>query len=743
MSSRLAQSVALLLCGALTLSSASMAPGINAGRGKLDMMGELEAKSLPWEYALCLQALGSFRGMIVNALFIRAEEYKNQGRYYDAMQLASAICKFQPRFPSVWEFQSWNMAWNISITAYTPEERWNWIYNGVKLIRDEGIQYNPRAVNLYKQLAWIYVNKMSESVDDFHLVFKRNWAWKMHIVLGPPPDPLGEYRPDAQLEAADMDLMEGALGAALRAESKMRDERIRIREGMDPNKIALDIDVDLPAPEADAGAPQDSNARDPQGLRSYQIVKKAFYDHLTRITEAPDKLSALFERAPRTRELVARLRPLGVHIRDEPLDEETFGSPEGHDGLAFAFFYRYRVLADRPAFLSQIIAGEAAAPDADAENRQRFDEIVGVTRQDPDGQALFRFLQKKTLREVYKLDPRKMAELTAKFGPIDWRLVDAHSLYWVNEGLIAGKETISKFGNDKVNTARIIFFSLRNLLHRNRMTFEPYTESVNYAYINFSPDLNFVEPMHQAYLGYGTLLDPNPDEPGVGGTFRTGHTNFLAEAVRLLYYAGRKRQAARYYEYIRDNYAMQSDGQPNPRYAVPLDRFVRESGWESDSADSWRESRSLIAATLWSAYDSLADGDVGAYELHVNNALDIHSRYTQERKNLTAEKMRFPPFREMQVDALLGWYLSQPPTTPFVTVRKARLWRYLGLDPFLAQAAYDDLAPYFRKECEALQLDVVKAFPEPRGMEQFRKQRGDRSPGEKGGEVETPTQKWN
>ena len=61
------------------------------------------------------------------------------------------------------------MAWNISVTTYTPEERWNWVYNGVKLLRDEGIPLNPRAVNLYKQLAWTYNNKMSETLDDFHM----------------------------------------------------------------------------------------------------------------------------------------------------------------------------------------------------------------------------------------------------------------------------------------------------------------------------------------------------------------------------------------------------------------------------------------------------------------------------------------------------------------------------------------------------------------------------------------------
>ena len=130
-------------------------------------------ENTPPEYAFAIQAFGAFRSLIVNIAFIRAETYKEAGRYYDAMQLASWICQLQPRFPSVWAFQAWNMAWNISVTTFTAEERWNWVYNGVKLLRDDGIPYNPRSIELYKQLAWIFNNKMGENLDDHHWNYKR------------------------------------------------------------------------------------------------------------------------------------------------------------------------------------------------------------------------------------------------------------------------------------------------------------------------------------------------------------------------------------------------------------------------------------------------------------------------------------------------------------------------------------------------------------------------------------------
>ncbi|RMF80536.1 MAG: hypothetical protein D6744_08125, partial [Planctomycetota bacterium] len=230
MSPRVVQIIALAAFGALVWGASTLTPRINAGRAELEMYrGEQVLLDAPPEYAFAIQAFGAFRGLLTNIAFIRAETLKDQGRYYDAMQLASWICKLQPRFPSVWEFQSWNMAWNISITTYTPEERWNWIYNGLRLIRDEGLKYNPRAVNLYKQLAWIFVNKMSETTDQYHLFFKRAWAWRMHLLLGPPPDPLGDYRPGEKFEAVDFDIGEDPLAKSALSAARARVKRLRER----------------------------------------------------------------------------------------------------------------------------------------------------------------------------------------------------------------------------------------------------------------------------------------------------------------------------------------------------------------------------------------------------------------------------------------------------------------------------------------------------------------------------------
>ncbi len=60
-------------------------------------------------------ALGGFRGLIANALWLRMNQLQEDGKYFEMVQLADWITKLQPRFTSVWVFQAWNMAYNISV----------------------------------------------------------------------------------------------------------------------------------------------------------------------------------------------------------------------------------------------------------------------------------------------------------------------------------------------------------------------------------------------------------------------------------------------------------------------------------------------------------------------------------------------------------------------------------------------------------------------------------------------------
>lgn len=151
------------------------------------------------------------RAFIVNYLWIRADRLKDEGRYYDAMQQAELICRLQRRFPGVWSFCSWNMAWNISVATHTPQERWRWVHNGLRLLRDEGIPLNRQSLLLYKDMGWIFFFKIGGYLDDMHWAYKRQWAARMQDLLGAPPEgttaeTIAAFEPVADEALLDKDL---------------------------------------------------------------------------------------------------------------------------------------------------------------------------------------------------------------------------------------------------------------------------------------------------------------------------------------------------------------------------------------------------------------------------------------------------------------------------------------------------------------------------------------------------------
>jgi len=158
-------------------------------------------------------AMGAFRGFFVNYLWIRANELKEAGRYHEAMNLSRAITTLQPRFPRVWVFHAWNMAYNISVTAGTPQERWEWVNKGVRLLRDEGIPANPNEALLYRELAYIFQHKIQGYTDDSNQYYKRALAAEWTFVLGEPPRPSAELRTTEAMTGAYAEWMRGFVDA--------------------------------------------------------------------------------------------------------------------------------------------------------------------------------------------------------------------------------------------------------------------------------------------------------------------------------------------------------------------------------------------------------------------------------------------------------------------------------------------------------------------------------------------------
>jgi hypothetical protein len=146
-----------------------------------------QIKNAPPMVAFTTVALGSFRGIIADFLWLRAAGLQDKGNYFEMVQLADWIQKLQPRFAGAASYLAWNMAYNISVTCSNREDRWRWVNEGVKLLR-ESLKYNPEDANLYKELGWIFQHKMGNVLDDAHQLYKNRLAIAMMQVIGVNPD---------------------------------------------------------------------------------------------------------------------------------------------------------------------------------------------------------------------------------------------------------------------------------------------------------------------------------------------------------------------------------------------------------------------------------------------------------------------------------------------------------------------------------------------------------------------------
>ena len=161
---------------------------LNRDRQRLGLTRMEPLKNAPPLLAFSSVALGGFRGLMANALWFRVTRLQDEGRFFEALSLADWITKLQPTFSSVWTFQSWNMTYNISKQFESPNERWRWIQSGIKLLRDEALNYNAQSSEIYRELAWIFQDKIGGTFDTQHAYYKGRWATDMRRILGDHPD---------------------------------------------------------------------------------------------------------------------------------------------------------------------------------------------------------------------------------------------------------------------------------------------------------------------------------------------------------------------------------------------------------------------------------------------------------------------------------------------------------------------------------------------------------------------------
>ena len=149
---------------------------------KLRFTGEI--RNAPPMVIFTTVALGSFRGIVADLLWLRAGALQEKGNYFEMVQLARWITDLQPTFSGATAYLAWNMAYNISVTCSSFADRWRWVNEGIRLIRDQALYYNPEDPVIYKELAWIFSHTLGNILDDANLYYKNRLAIQMMNITG-------------------------------------------------------------------------------------------------------------------------------------------------------------------------------------------------------------------------------------------------------------------------------------------------------------------------------------------------------------------------------------------------------------------------------------------------------------------------------------------------------------------------------------------------------------------------------
>ena len=140
-----------------------------AGEKKRRDLGEAAIGQIDTgSFMMKLFLLGGFRGIVADILWIHAEEQKKDHDWDRLKTTVELITKLQPHFLSIWTFQGWNLAYNVSVEWDAPEDKYIWIKEGIKFLQ-EGVAKNRRSPDLIWDTAWTYYHKLGFSDESIIL----------------------------------------------------------------------------------------------------------------------------------------------------------------------------------------------------------------------------------------------------------------------------------------------------------------------------------------------------------------------------------------------------------------------------------------------------------------------------------------------------------------------------------------------------------------------------------------------
>jgi len=178
----------LIIIAAISLRGASeKADTLKEERQELGISTYSTIDNAPPSLALTTMLFGGFRGVIADILWLRISYLQDMGQYFEIVQLADWITHLEPGNSAVWGYHAWNMSYNISVMMNDPEDRWRWVNNGITLLREDGLRFNPNDAELHWEIGWIFEDKIAGKNDQMHLFYKRRLAESCREYFGSVP----------------------------------------------------------------------------------------------------------------------------------------------------------------------------------------------------------------------------------------------------------------------------------------------------------------------------------------------------------------------------------------------------------------------------------------------------------------------------------------------------------------------------------------------------------------------------
>lgn len=132
--------------------------------GQADI-GEID----PASETIRLATLG-MRGMAVTMLWTKANEYKKTEDWTAFQATLEQLARLQPYFIKVWQYQAWNLTYNVSVELDDVRDRFYYVKQGIEYL-ERGIQYLRDNPTLLDDLGWFCGNKVGRA--DEHVQYRR------------------------------------------------------------------------------------------------------------------------------------------------------------------------------------------------------------------------------------------------------------------------------------------------------------------------------------------------------------------------------------------------------------------------------------------------------------------------------------------------------------------------------------------------------------------------------------------